>query len=52
MVPKSVLQEISNTADFSDREAMRKLINDTDQNLSVTFKASNQNLSLTGLCSD
>lgn len=55
MVPKSVLREISNTAEFSDREAMIKLTNDTEQNLSVTFKtdkASNQNLSLTYLCSD
>lgn len=39
MEPKSVLQEISNTAEFSDREAMIKLTNDTEQNLSVTFKS-------------
>lgn len=55
MVPKSALWEISNTAEFSDREAVRKLTNDTEQNLSVAFKtdkASNPNLSLTCLCSD
>lgn len=55
MVPKSVLREISNTVEFSDGEAMIKLTNDTEQNPSVTFKtdkASNQNLSLTYLCSD
>lgn len=39
MEPKSVLQEISNTAEFSDWEAMIKLTNDTEQNLSVTFKS-------------